>query len=91
MDSNSPLMPVVASPTKRVLIEHRAGPLAGLFQIQGTTAEFDTAEGLPTLFEGISVGDRVFSVGLVKVTKHYVLYREIAPPEGLGTFDTRQQ
>ena len=65
---------------KRVLLEHREGPLAGMSQIFGTTAEFDLSEGLPSHFEGISVYDRIIDVGLVKVTDRYVLYREIVQP-----------
>ena len=29
--------------------------------------------------------------GLIHAYPRYLLYREIAPPEGLGTFDRRQQ
>ncbi len=76
---------------QRVVLEHRAGPYAGLFQITGHASEIgDTPPSCTKPFEE-TVSGRWIQASLVKSTPRYVLYREIIAPEGLGTFDRRQK
>ena len=68
---------------------------SGLHRIMGCS----TDETPPTLLgdvarisevlAGTAKGQTMF--GLIRAYPRYLLYREIAPPEGLGTFDRRQQ
>ena len=88
-----PAMPDIDSTrNQRVVLEHTNGPFKGLKQIMGHSDDFK-GEPPPTVTPefDITPGTRKGVAGLVKSTLRFLLYREITKPEGLGTFDRRQQ
>lgn len=92
MTENTPEMPAVARREKRVVFQHRVGRYKGLHQIMGTTAQFGGQQ--PPAVSGPFVASpdtRPALAELVKETPNFVLYTEVMPPEGLGTFDRAQR
>lgn len=74
-------------PTKRVVLLHCRGALAGLFQIQGCTDQLPNFETtLPPFVDNLNFGNHQGSASLVTVKPRFVLYRENTPKEG-GRFD----
>ena len=79
----------------RLVLEHRTGQLVGVLQIIGLTDKFGGQP--PAVYEGPrSINELLQQVppkqfSLIASKPRMLLYREIAPPEGLGTFDQRQQ
>lgn len=74
--------------TKRVVLEHRIGALAGMCQILGTDvqlAEKLQSTTLPGVLDPVDFGDHQGACGLAKVTPRYILYLEITPSGGDGT------
>ena len=92
MDENTPALGPTFTRNQRIVLEHTAGPYAGLFQIKGHSDEFEGRQppALTDVFE-IQPGQRLGVASLVKSTPRYVLYRELTRPAGLGIFDQRQQ
>jgi hypothetical protein len=69
--------------TKRLVLEHRVGALAGLSQILGTDDQLSEklqTTKLPSLLDPVNFGDHMGMCGLAKVTPRYILYREIVTP-----------
>jgi hypothetical protein len=63
--------------TKRVVLEHKTGRLAGLFQILGTTD--DAPKPLPTVVKGVErAGDTSCTSQLIAVKDRFAHYKEIA-------------
>lgn len=88
-DLNPPLMPDTAS-TRRIVLEHKTGQLAGISQILGTTDE--APKPLPTICEGVRRPDgTTISTSLVRAKRGAVYYTELAPVPGLGRFDKAQR
>lgn len=80
---------------KRVVVRHRRGKLAGLFQILGTidgeNAQLGSAEW-PVTIEGLQFPDHVASVDLVTVKTRYAIYAEaLVPDSGRSNFNPAQR
>jgi hypothetical protein len=84
-------MPDIRTPL-RIVLEHKTGRLAGMFQIQGVTGGDDVPDPLPTLVDGIERRDgSVITAGMVRQHRGGIYYREVAQPEGLGRFHKEQR
>lgn len=68
--------------TKRIVVQHTQGPLAGLWRIMGTTAEFRKGKRgpLPAFVEPVDFVTHKGAASLVVSKPRYVLYRELMPP-----------
>lgn len=76
--------------TRRIILEHKTGQLAGIFQILGTTD--DAPKPLPLVCEGVRRPDgTTISTSMVRVKRGGIYYAEIVPVEGLGRFDKAQR
>ena len=67
---------------KRVIIEHRTSPKAGLKEFARLLSELQTfvkQPGVPSFVPGVNFGDRIADLELARVESTYVLYREIIP------------
>lgn len=67
---------------KRVVIEHKQGPRAGIKEIAGLVSKMrrqPDSQAIPAFYPAVNFGDRIADVELAKVETHYVLYREIVP------------
>ena len=82
--------------TQRIILNHLTGRLTGLSQIIGTVDQFDgetpsVLTPMPQISEVLRGDTREVSYGLIQSKPRFRIYREIVAPEGLGTFDRRQQ
>lgn len=68
-------MPTIRD-NRRVVLEHRTGRCAGIFQIMGHVSEFE--DNVPSVAAPINPWPRTDRImaDLVKSTPRYVLYRE---------------
>lgn len=87
-------MPEIAR-NQRVVLEHTAGPYAGLMQIIGHTDQFGGRQPdeitEPFTIEFPPPARHNVLAGLVEAKPRYLLYRELSNPTGLGTFDKAQR
>lgn len=89
MTDTTPILPPLTR-NQRVVFQHVHGPHPGLFQIGGHTNDFNGQQP-PDILGPFKALGRSVTASLVRSTPRYVLYREIAPPKGLGRFDRRQR
>jgi hypothetical protein len=80
------LMPSTTT-VRRVVVEHRTGPMAGLQEIVGLTTDIGTP--VPLYLEFNRLGQQV-AFGMVKAKRGGLYFREVVKVEGLKTFNGAQ-
>lgn len=85
-------LPDTATP-KRIVLEHKTGALAGIFQINGMSNEEGIPYPLPMIVEGIHCehDNKVCCASLVRQHRGAVYYSELIAPKELKEFDGSQR
>lgn len=92
----TPIFPVPTPRTKRLVLQQTSGPNAGLWHIMGTTDQLKSVAAgglLPDYVPSVNFRSHTAPVGLIKIRKRYVLYRELIIPlvEPEKAFNPAQQ
>lgn len=71
--------PVLSGGTKRIVLKHTTGALAGLHRIMGTTDQLQPDFMPPSYVTEVDFIDHKAPGCLVKVTNRFILYQELPP------------
>lgn len=88
-ETSTPSFPSLARRGK-VVLQHTTGPLKGMYRITGDVND-GVPDPYPEFVAEVDMLSHVAPAGLVKVTPHYVLYREISGPDKQKHFHEGQK